>query len=590
MDLTVLRRLVLELDGRLQGERLGEIFALPRHHLALILGSRTAPRLWFSAESEEPHLYLRHGSHDSPAQPPAFAMAARKQLRGRRILHLKLLGDDRVVELVTHGANSGRLVFELVPRRAAAYLLKADGQVRAIWCPRKGRPQVGEPYEPPRPMIRTAVNQMSPHDWDRAAIGDTSNVRRNLLCIDGFTTLIAAEVAWLHEQGEDLRSAAIEELKRANDAPTNVRLYSLAPLEQLTDLPPAAKLLCSPYPVQHLTGLHKVPYPDLISATTNLYPRRAELKALTEQRRALIKTLLTAQARVNRSRAITETDPTSTADALLLRQHGDLLLANAHVQVEDGRVSVADLHGDGNLVTIDVDPSLDVIANAQRFYQRAKRATRGARHVARRRAELAKQANLLERLRTKLTRADGLDACNEVIREVGRLRIRQSSNLIPNPEAPVTQSQDQQGRRSPQHGTKTNSLAGIMSFLSSDGFEILVGRNAEANDRLTHSEAAPDDWWCHTEGSGSHVVLRNPTRDKAPPAQALNEAAALAGYYSKSRFACKVNVHWTRAQNVRRSRRGPKGLALIRRHRTLMVKPCAPEELFGSDPAEGEKG
>ena len=47
-----------------------------------------------------------------------------------------------------------------------------------------------------------------------------------------------------------------------------------------------------------------------------------------------------------------------------------------------------------------------------------------------------------------------------------------------------------------------------------DGFEILIGKGDEENDRLTFDVGAPDDVWLHVGAgtAGSHVIIRNPEK------------------------------------------------------------------------------
>src|SRR5262249_27907786 len=48
-----------------------------------------------------------------------------------------------------------------------------------------------------------------------------------------------------------------------------------------------------------------------------------------------------------------------------------------------------------------------------------------------------------------------------------------------------------------------------------EGREVYVGRSARENDEVTFEIAAPDDFWLHVgEYTGSHVIVRNPNRDK----------------------------------------------------------------------------
>ena len=116
--------------------------------------------------------------------------------------------------------------------------------------------------------------------------------------------------------------------------------------------------------------------------------------------------------------------------------------------------------------------------------------------------------------------------------------------------------------------------AGIRRY-EIDGFEILVGKAARDNDRLTFRVAAPHDFWLHAAGyAGSHVVVRNPERVGAPPREVLEAAAQLAAYHSKARDARgKVDVHCCRAADVHKPRGFPAGKVQLRRWESIKVYP-----------------
>ena len=111
------------------------------------------------------------------------------------------------------------------------------------------------------------------------------------------------------------------------------------------------------------------------------------------------------------------------------------------------------------------------------------------------------------------------------------------------------------------------------------GFEVLVGRGAEDNDPLTFQVAEPRDLWLHVAGgtAGSHVVVRNPEGGEVPR-EVLEVAAAAAAWYSKSRGAAKVDVHWCRAADVSKPRGAPAGLVELSKWKSVKVKPAIPED------------
>ena len=49
-----------------------------------------------------------------------------------------------------------------------------------------------------------------------------------------------------------------------------------------------------------------------------------------------------------------------------------------------------------------------------------------------------------------------------------------------------------------------------------DGFTILIGQNANENDKLVRT-SDPNDWWLHvSQGPSAHGVIKNPNNSKVP--------------------------------------------------------------------------
>lgn len=112
-------------------------------------------------------------------------------------------------------------------------------------------------------------------------------------------------------------------------------------------------------------------------------------------------------------------------------------------------------------------------------------------------------------------------------------------------------------------------------FTSRGGLEIRVGRSAKDNDVLTFHDSSPDDVWLHARGaSGSHVVLRW-TREEAPPAADLEDAALLAAWHSRARGSTVVPVDWARRRYVRKPRGAAPGSVVLQRAQTVFARPTA---------------
>src|SRR5262249_51960136 len=103
---------------------------------------------------------------------------------------------------------------------------------------------------------------------------------------------------------------------------------------------------------------------------------------------------------------------------------------------------------------------------------------------------------------------------------------------------------------------------------------VYIGRNARENDEVTFEIASPDDFWLHVaEYTGSHVIVRNPNRDKELEPTVLIKAAQLAAFFSQARNSSKVEVHFTRRKNVTKPKRARPGLVRLQEYKSVVVEP-----------------
>ena len=110
-----------------------------------------------------------------------------------------------------------------------------------------------------------------------------------------------------------------------------------------------------------------------------------------------------------------------------------------------------------------------------------------------------------------------------------------------------------------------------LKFVSDDGFEILVGRSNAQNDELTTKLARRTDYWLHTQKvHGSHVIIRCDGLE--PPERTIEQAAALAAYYSQGREGGKIPVDYTMLRNVRKPSGALPGKVIYTEYKTLLVQ------------------
>jgi len=113
-----------------------------------------------------------------------------------------------------------------------------------------------------------------------------------------------------------------------------------------------------------------------------------------------------------------------------------------------------------------------------------------------------------------------------------------------------------------------------------DGWEIVVGKTARANDYLSIKVGKPMDFWFHIAGMpGSHVIARHPNHPTKCPREIRRIAAGLAAYFSKARAGGNCTVHWTTCSQVKKRGGAPAGQVLLKKFETMQVKPVDPANL-----------
>ncbi len=113
----------------------------------------------------------------------------------------------------------------------------------------------------------------------------------------------------------------------------------------------------------------------------------------------------------------------------------------------------------------------------------------------------------------------------------------------------------------------------------SQGFRILVGRSAANNDELTLRHARKDDLWLHAKDvPGSHVVIRQ-VAGQTIPRPVIEQAAALAAWYSKRKSDTLCPVIVTPRKYVRKVRGAAAGSVRVEREQqVVLVRPANPFE------------
>lgn len=309
-------------------------------------------------------------------------------------------------------------------------------------------------------------------------------------------------------------------------------------------------------PLDHFGGSRAESFADVNEAVRTFIIQTFRTQAIDREKNALLSKIKSAIERSQRTLAAIREEVQHSSRADEYERIGNIIMANLqHLTKGTKVVDLPDIFANGRLTRITLDPKLTPAQNAQRYFEKAKKARQAQAETERREDLLKKQLSLLEKLQLHL------DSCQT------REQLKEFENEY---------KKDLVDLKLIRPG-KAGEEIPFRVFTVTGGFQVWVGKNAENNDLLTTKYAKAGDLWFHARGgSGSHVVLKVGTASGNPSKKAIEETAAIAAYYSKMRNASMVPVVYCERKYVRKAKGAPAGAVTLEREKVLFVEPGLP--------------
>ena len=231
--------------------------------------------------------------------------------------------------------------------------------------------------------------------------------------------------------------------------------------------------------------------------------------------------------------------------------YGELINTYGY-SVEKGAKSFeADNYYTGEKIVIPLDDTISPLENAKKYFDKYQKLKRTKEAVTYQASETKKELEHLESIKTSLDMAvfeEDLIQIKEEMIESGYLR-----------------------RKGREKG-KSKIVSRPLHYISSDGFDMYVGKNNIQNEELTFKVANGSDYWFHAKKiPGSHVIVK--TNGKELPDRTYEEAAMLAAYYSKGREQDKVEVDYVIRKEVKKPAGSPLGFVVYYTNYSMVIKP-----------------
>lgn len=519
----------------IEGAKCQRVWQRDDSTIVLALYARSLERyLLLSADAQFARI---HFLNRKPVQSPnllPFGQLVRANVSGSRLAAVRQVGFDRILHLEFETAEGTiDLIGEFMGKHSNLILTSAGKRIlacaKAVGPSKSSRPvTIGRTYQPPPLPQRKSIFKAT--SWDE------------MKGSEGASPFLVLYLEAISRGDFTEAKVALDEFKgRIADG-------RFAPSESPS---------LGAYPLDlSVLGLSARPIDSLSEGLERHFSQLAESSAIEQRRAGLLSQL--ERVVLARRAAIHDLDQAldTAARAASIQMQGDLILAYQS-QINSGDTEIETTDFEGTLVHIPLRSDLTPAENAQRYFDKAKKAKQHRPVVADQLARM--KLDLVDLLRTieSIQSASSAERLGEIREEAAK---RHWLHVQRPPSTKETKSQDPfQGHR-------------IRSLLGPQGFTVLYGENATSNDFLTLRIAKPNDWWLHVRGDVSaHVVIQSHNQPLKVPHETIRFAAEIAVRNSSQKHSSYVPVDYTLKKYVRKPKGAPVGTALYTHEKTLHV-------------------
>lgn len=549
--------MVRELKDKLESGRITKIYQPYKNELVLTIRSgRSNHKLLISAHPSYARIHLTEESYNNPSEPPMFCMLLRKHLEGSIITDIHQIGMDRIIVFDVKARNElgdvsyKQIIVEIMGRHSnIIFIDKERGMILdsikhvSMSQNRHRSLSPGQPYVLPPEQNKIHPFEATEDLVQRKIDYIGGKLDKQLVhTFAGISPLFAKEAVYRAglANRQTLPSSFVSLIE-------DVKSGSLEPQIITADSKEIFYLL----PLTHLKGEKKT-FSTLSELLDRFYFGKASRDRVKQQANDLER-FIANEIEKNKKKIIKlEKTLVDAKNAEVFQLYGELLTANLYqIARGDKEVEVLNYYSeDAEKITIPLDPQRSPSGNAQRYFQKYQKAKNSLaiveEQISKAEAEINYFSLILQQVETASPK--DIQEIREELAEEGYMKMKQKRNQKKlKPQKPV-----------------------LEVYQSTDGTEILVGKNNKQNDFLTNKVARRDDVWLHTKDiPGSHVVIRS----TEPTEETIKEAATIAAYYSKARHSGSVPVDFTKVRNVKKPSGAKPGFVIYEQQQTIYVTP-----------------
>ena len=566
LDGLVITGMVQELNTCILGGRISKIAQPESDELMLTIKSerRQQYRLLISAGASLPLIYFTDQNKPAPLTAPNFCMLLRKHIGGGKFTRIWQPGLERIINFEIEHLNElgdvchKTLVVEIMGKHSNIIFCNEEGMIidsikhisSQVSSVREVLP--GRTYFIPETQEKLNPLDYKSSEFITAVSSKPMPLAKSIYCsMTGISPLIAEEIC---------HRASLDSGRSANSFSETELIHLEHQFDLVVDTVKSGQLAPNivyegqvpvDFSVVHLSqydDFTEEKFDTVSGMLEHYYATRNVITRIRQRSADLRRIVQTALDRNRKKYDLQQKQLKDTEKREKFRIYGELINTYGY-NLEEGAKKLTCLnYYDNKEITIPLDDTKTPQENAQHYFEKYNKLKRTWEASVKLTEETKGEIEHLESISTALDIArseEDLVQIKEELTEYGYIRRHYT-------------------------GKRVKITSRPFHYVSSDGYDIYVGKNNFQNEDLTFKTAVGNDWWFHAKGCpGSHVIVK--TNGEELPDRTFEEAARLAAYYSKNRGAEKAEVDYVERKFVKKVAGARPGFVIYHTNYSMLV-------------------
>jgi len=564
-DGIVVANLVHELKSELLNGRIAKIAQPEADELLLTIKSPSGQRrLYLSASASLPLIYLTENNKPSPMTAPNFCMLLRKHIANGRIVDIYQPKLERIIYFTIEHLNElgdlcrKNLIVEIMGKHSNLIFCTEDGtiidSIKHVSAQMSSVREVlpGRTYFIPDTMEKSDPLSITPEEFTAVLQSKPLPLSKAIYTsFTGISPITAEEICFIAGidsslPPKELSADIMQHLyNQFTLYLTNVKEGAFRPAIYYLGKEP--KEFAS-LPLTHFTEYRRVEFDKISNVLETYYAAKNTITRIRQKSSDLRHILQTALERNRKKYDLQIKQLKDTENRDRYKIYGELLHVYGYNLEEGAKTLGAFNYYTNEMIQIPLDPMLSPQENAKKYFDKYNKQKRTYEALSSLIQETSDDIRYLESVRTALDIARSEEDLAEIKEELiaaGYMKRKFTKKK-------------QRIKNKPLH------------YISSDGYDMYVGKNNFQNEELTFHFANGNDWWFHAkQAPGSHVIVK--TKGEELPDSTFEEAGRLAAYYSSMRNADKIEIDYVEKKHVKKPSGGKPGFVVYYTNYSLII-------------------